>query len=334
MTLSKAERFKNYNMSGWVSYILRYGVYFVFFLMIMVFSFSNIRFLSVPNLFLILQQAAPLGLAVIGVTFVLIVAGVDLSIGQNMFMTATFIGIAIEFLTPFGLFNSAWGYIIVFLISIVSGLLVGTINGFVISKFKIVAFITTLAVMSIIRGVALISSNSKVYSVENLGVIANGNVKGIPYVIIIFIVLLLVFDYLLRKTPFGRQIMAIGNDAAAAQKSGINVQRNTMLVYIICGVLTALGGALSAGQVGSVAVYFANGNEFTAMAAAVLGGTSLFGGKGSIIPGAIIGIILITTIMNGMAMMNASPYAYMIVRGAIIFLAVMVDSISYKGELR
>ncbi|MCL2684450.1 MAG: ABC transporter permease, partial [Synergistaceae bacterium] len=130
------------------------------------------------------------------------------------------------------------------------------------------------------------------------------------------------------------QIMAIGNDAVAAQKAGINVKRNVLAAYFICGALSGLGGVLSAGQVGNVAVYFAEGNEFEVISAAVLGGTSLFGGKGNVFPGAIIGILLIYTIMNGMAMMNASPYAYTIFRGAIIFIAVMVDSVRYKGELR
>jgi ribose/xylose/arabinose/galactoside ABC-type transport system permease subunit len=98
--------------------------------------------------------------------------------------------------------------------------------------------------------------------------------------------------------------------------------------------MAGLAGVLTAGQVGNVAVYFMEGSEFLVISAAVLGGTSLFGGKGSVIPGAIIGIILVTTIVNGMTMVSASPYAYKIVRGAIIFLAVMVDSINYKGELR
>jgi ribose/xylose/arabinose/galactoside ABC-type transport system permease subunit len=128
--------------------------------------------------------------------------------------------------------------------------------------------------------------------------------------------------------------LAIGNDPIAAQKVGINVKRNIFFAYLICGMMAGLAGTLSGGQVGSISIYFADGNEFLVISAAVLGGTSLFGGKGSVFPGALIGIILVTTIVNGMTMMNASPYAYKILRATIIFLAVLVDSINYKGQLR
>ena len=128
--------------------------------------------------------------------------------------------------------------------------------------------------------------------------------------------------------------MAIGNSPESAKKAGIKVERNTVISFMICGGLGALGGILSAGQIGSVPLSFGEGNEFIIISAAVLGGTSLFGGKGNIIPGAVIGIVLITTIMNGLSMVNASPYIYTIVRAFIIFLAVMVDSIEHKGELR
>lgn len=303
--------------------------------MILFFSIMNPRFLTLKNFLMIMQQASPHGIAVIGITFVLIVAGIDISIGRNMYVSAIFVAIVMEkLLVPAGMFDSALGYITVFFIAIATGTTVGALNGVMVARFKIVPFITTLAVGSIIRGIGLIASNSKVYYVEKLSPISNGNIAGIPYVLVIFVILLEVFDYLLRRTPYGRHIMAMGNDVTAAKRAGISVERNMLIAYIVCGALAALGGVLSAGQVANVAVYFAEGNEFIVISAAVLGGTSLFGGKGSVFPGAVIGIVLVTTIMNGMAMMNASPYAYTIVRGAIIFLAVMVDSFSYKGELR
>lgn len=323
-----------FNSVRFLDYTLRYGVYTIFILMVVIFSFSNERFLTVNNFVMLLQQAAPRGIAVIGITFVLIVAGIDISIGRNMYLSAIFVAIAMERMASAGLFNSVAGYVLVYLIAILVGTAIGALNGIMVAKFNIVPFITTLAVGSIARGIGLIASNSKVYYVDKLSFLSNGNIAGVPYVLIIFIVLLAIFDYVLRRTPYGRQIMAIGNDATAAKKAGINVQRNVLIAYVICGAMAGLGGVLSAGQVGNVAVYFAEGNEFEVISAAVLGGTSLFGGKGSVFPGAVIGILLIYTIMNGMAMMNASPYAYTIFRGAIIFIAVMVDSVRYKGELR
>ena len=139
--------------------------------------------------------------------------------------------------------------------------------------------------------------------------------------------------------PSGGEVSIMGKNPFCdrmenAKKIGINVDRDTILVYVICAVLAALGGILSAGQIGTIAATFGEGNEFIAISAAVVGGASLFGGKATILPGAVVGILLITLITNGMAMVNASPYAYTIVRGAIIFLAVMLDSINYKGVLR
>ncbi|MCE1254997.1 MAG: ABC transporter permease [Anaerolineae bacterium] len=322
------------NVRKYLPYLYQYGIYIVFMVMVVVFSFTNKHFLSIENALIILQQAAPMGIAVVGMTFVLILAGIDISVGQIMYLSAILVAIAMEAMKPSGFLGTPGSYAIIFAIAILTGLTIGTINGLVISRFKIVPFIATLATMGIARGIGLIASNSRVFFVEKLSPVSNGNINGFPVVVIILLVLAIVFDYVLRRTPYGRQLMAIGNDSAAAQKIGINVRRNVLIAYAICGTMAGIAGVLSAGQVANVAVYFADGNEFLVISAAVLGGTSLFGGKGSVFPGALIGIILVTTIVNGMTMMNASPYAYKIVRGAIIFLAVMVDSINFKGELR
>lgn len=314
--------------------LYQYGIYIVLGVMIVYFSTTNPNFLSVRNAMIILQQAAPIGIGVIGMAFVLVVAGIDISVGQNMFLVAVLVGIAMRSMEAAGYLGTVRSFVIIYAIALCVGALLGIVNGLLVARFRLVPFIATLATMGIARGVALIASNSKVAFVPKLGVVSNGAIGGIPYVVIILVVLAIVFDYVLRRTPYGRQVMAIGADSVAAQKVGIRVDRDVLIAYLICGTLAGLGGVLSAGQVGAVAVYFADGNEFLVISAAVLGGTSLFGGKASILPGALIGILLVTTIVNGMTMMNASPYAYKIVRGGIIFLAVMVDSLNYKGELR
>ena len=329
LTVPSSSRLKQY-----MPYLYQYGVYLIFLALIIFFSLMNPRFLSARNGLMILQQAAPLGIAVIGMTFVLIIAGIDISLGQNMYLSAIMVALTMEAMKPSGFLGSFWSYVVIFAVALLTGAAVGALNGLMISRFKIVPFITTLASMGIARGIGLIASNSQVYYVEKLSPISNGNLYGIPYVVIILIVLVLAFDFVIRRTAYGRQLMAIGNDSTAAQKIGINVRRNVFFAYLICGVLGGLSGVLLAGQVANVAVYFADGNEFLVISAAALGGTSLFGGKGSVFPGALIGVILVAMIMNGMTMINASPYAYKIVRGAIIFIAVMVDSINYKGELR
>lgn len=320
---------------NFISHIARYGVFVIFGLIFLLFAFSNKHFFTVDNILLILQQASPLGIGVIGMTFVLVISGIDISVGRNMFFASTIIASMIlnDLLVP-SMFESIWGYLLVCVICIVIGILIGLINGLLVTKFKITPFIVTLATGYILRGFGLMISGSASPNVSLISKLSNGGIGRVPYVLIIFIVVAIIFNFILRRTSFGRHLMAIGNSPEAAKKAGIKLERNTIISYMICGGLGALGGILSAGQIGSVPLSFGEGNEFIIISAAVLGGTSLFGGKGNIIPGAIIGIILITTIMNGLSMVNASPYIYTIVRAAIIFLAVMVDSIEYKGELR
>lgn len=333
--MNEMSRSNGFSTKTLLQYIFKYGVYFIFILMFIVFAFSNENFLSGKNVLLILQQAAPLMLGVIGMTFVMITAGIDISVGQNMYLSAVVVGITLKGLAGTGIMDSVWGYLLVALIAMGVGGIIGLINGIVISRFKIVPFITTLATMSIAKGLGLFLTQSELIFIDQLGLKLNDKMLlGIPVVIIVAVVLLVIFEYVLRFTVYGRNIMAIGNDSKAAQNIGINVYKNVTAAYIICGVLSGLGGVLSAGQIGAVASNFAMGNEFIIIPAAVLGGTSLFGGKGSIFPGAVIGIILVTTIVNGLTMVNADPYIYTIVRGVIIFLAVMVDSVNYKGELR
>lgn len=312
----------------------RYGILLIFIGMIIFFALMNQRFLSVDNLTLVLSQAAPMGIAAIGVTFILIVAGIDLSLAQNMFLSAMVVGATMEALQPSGLIGTIPGYFLLFAIAIGTGGLVGAFNGIIISKFRMVPFIVTLATTGICRSLGLLISGSKGYIVDQLSPISNGNFYGLPYVVIMWVVFLILGDFLLRRTIFGIRLMAIGNDPTSAQRIGINVSFHNMIVYVIGGAMAGLGAILEAGQVQSVAINFASGHEFLVISAVVLGGTSLFGGKGSVFPGAIIGMLLVTIIFNGMSIMNASPYSYIIVRGIVIFIAVMVDSANFKGELR
>jgi len=316
--------------------LLKYGVYLIFGLMVAYFATRNPRFFTVDNLLLILQQASPLGIVVVGMTLVLVLGGLDISVGRIMFLSGSIIGYVLTrtSLFPPGLFERADGYLIVFGICVLTGAIIGLINGLLVAKLRIVPFIATLAIGSIIRGIGLTISGSRTPATSLISGFVNSKLLGLPMTLVFFIVIALLFDFVLRRTVYGRHLMAIGNSPDMAHKTGINVARSTILAYVICGSLAGFSGGLLAGQVGAISISFGEGNEFIAISAAVLGGTSLFGGKGSIIPGAIIGIILVTTIMNGLAMVNASPYVYTIVRGCIIFFAVMVDSIKYKGELR
>jgi len=322
--------------NGFLSWLSSYGIYVVLALLVAVFSIGNPRFFTVENLLLILQQASPLGIAVVGMIFVLLVGGIDISIGASMFFVSTLAGCM---LNSSGLLPSSWltdshALFVVIPLVLLLGAFIGWINGILTTRFHILPFIVTLATASILKGAGLQISGSASIGVSSLGQLANGRLGPIPSVLILFVVILIATDYVLRKTVYGRYLMAIGNSPRNAERTGIRVNRNVISAYMICGMLGTLAGILSAGQIGSVSAGFGDGNEFIVISAAVLGGTSLFGGKGSILPGAVIGILLVTTIMNGLAMMNASPFIYTIVRGLVIFIAIAIDSRNYKGELR
>jgi len=322
--------------AGCLTLLTKYGIYVVLVLLVVFFSLKNSLFFTVENLLLVLQQAAPLGIAVVGMVFVLLVAGIDISVGRSMFLISTIVGFLItrSSIIPEAFFADMRGPCLVLVVVTVLGCVVGLINGVLVTRFHMVPFIVTLATGSILRGVGLKISGSASINVSVLGGLSNGRLGPIPNVLIFFVLVLILFDYVLRHTAYGRHLMAIGDSVRNAERAGIKVKRSVVIAYVVCGGLGAIGGILSAGQIGSVAAGFGEGNEFIVISAAVLGGTSLFGGKGSILPGAVIGIILITTIMNGLAMMNASPFIYTIVRGLIIFFAIALDSIGHRGELR
>jgi len=307
-----------------VNYFYKYGIYSYLILLILFFSLQTEQFTTLNNLINILQQAAALGIATSGMILVLLTAGIDISVGSVMYFASCLAGIVI---------SRGMGLIPAILIALIGGGVIGALNGLAVAKFKIVPFIVTLATMSIARGLGLLVSRSKILFFFDVSkIISVSRFLGIPVVVYLLIVILITVNFLLRRTQFGKQLFAIGNDKSGAEKMGINVERKIFIAYFICGILAGLAGFISSAQVSAVTPAFAIGNEFVVISAAVLGGTSLFGGKGNILPGALMGVIIVTIIENGLNITNASPYAYPVVRGVVIFIAVMVDSLKNSGE--
>ena len=319
-----------------LNFFVKYGVYSIFFIMAVVFSFSNGNFLTASNILLLLQQSAPLCLGVVGMAFVMMDGGIDISAGSNMYLSAATGALTIKALHDAGTDVSTFGsYALILLVAALVGMAIGLFNGVLISRFNMLPFIVTLITTSIARGLGMYITNAKLIIINTMGFkLTDKTFLGVSILIYFALIGVGVFHYVMRYTAFGCQLKAQGNNHEAATKLGINVKGNQLKAYVICGALCGLAGMLSAGSNGSVPSGFASGNEFIIIPAAVLGGISLFGGKGSVFPGSIIGILLIYTIVNGLTMMSANPYVYTIVRGVIIFLAVMVDSMNYKGELR
>ena len=290
----------------------------LFLLVFATFGFMSDRFLELQNLTNILIQSSSLAVAAIGMTFVLLTAGVDLSVGSVMFVAVAVSGKL--------LFN---GY--PFSVGIFAGLLVGVlggaINGLFVVRLKVTAFIATLAMLFVARGFGLWITNTRAMNMpESVTLLGSSRVVGIPVPVLVMLCVALASHLFLAKTPWGRQIYAIGYDREAAHKAGVQVTAILLLVYVICGFCASLGGLIALTQTGAVSPSFGDKREFAAIAAAVLGGTSLFGGRGRILPGTLFGAILFQTIENALVILNVDPYLYPMIVSAIIFLAVFLDT--------
>jgi ribose transport system permease protein len=283
------------------------------------FGIWNPAFLGLKNVTNIAVQSASPAIVAIGMTFVLLTAGIDLSAGAVMFVTAGVLAKMVLGGLPLAAALAAIMAI---------GAAWGALNAFFIVRLRVMAFIVTLGTFYIGRGLGLWITETRAMNLpEGVTRLGSARVIGVPFPIVAAVCILAVAHVVLTRTPFGRQLYAVGCDAEAAKKAGIRAGVILSAAYVICAVCAVAGGFVSLAQLGSVSPTFGTGREFDAIAAAVLGGTSLFGGRGNVFPGAVIGAFLIQTISSGLVMAGANPYAFPIVTAAVIFLAVLVDSL-------
>lgn len=308
---------------GTIHRLLKYSTLLMFLAVLVIFSLLSSKFLTLGNFTNILIQSSSLAILAIGMTFVLLTAGIDLSVGSIMFVAGVISGKLVV-----GGLSLWWAIPLVLLI----GLLFGLLNAFFIFRMKITPFIVTLATFYAGRGLGLFISETRAINLpDSFLQIGTAKVLGVPMPIVILLVVVLLAHFVLTQTQFGKQVYAVGNNMAKARKAGIPVERILLGVYLICGLCAAISGLVALAQLGAVSPTFGYQNEFMAIAAAVLGGTSLFGGKGSILPGTIVGALLIQTIQNGLVIVNADPYLYTVITGLVIFLIVMIDSLRHKS---
>lgn len=289
----------------------------LFAIVLLVFANLSDRFFDLNNFVNIAIQSAHVGILGIGMTFVLLTAGIDLSVGAVMYVGAALLGVhMIGF--------PIW---IAFPVVCLVGIVFGAVNGLLITKLRVAPFIATLSTLFIGRGLALYITGTQIIIMQKQTLeIGRATWMGVSVSVWTFVIVLACAWTMLTQTTFGRQIYAVGADQDGANKAGINVGRILFAVYVICGLCAAIAGLVSASQVGTVSPTFAIQKEFAAIAAAVLGGTSLFGGRGSVL-GTVFGAILIQTVNNGLVIINADPYIYPVVIASIIFIAVLVDSL-------
>jgi ribose transport system permease protein len=291
------------------------------------FALSASQFLQAANLVNILIQSSSAIIVATGMTFVLLTAGIDLSVGSIMFVTAAIAG---KILLGDGTLTLA------LVAALLAGLIYGLLNSVFIARLGMMAFIVTLASLYLGRGIGLWITETRAMNLpESLLQIGTARLFGIvPVPVIVAAVVVAVAHLTLTSTPYGRQVYAVGYDKETAIKGGIKVKLILASVYWISAGCAVVGGIVSLAQLGAVSPTFGSQREFAAIAAAVLGGTSLFGGKGGVLPGTVLGAVLIQMIENGLVIINANPYIYPLVTGGIIFLAVLLDSLRHRKTAR
>ena len=297
---------------------LRYATVLIFAVVLLYFGAQAPGFIAPENLGNIVKQSAFIGIAAIGITFVLLTAGIDLSVGSVMYLAPLVAGFAMR---DVGL-GVAGGLGV----ALAAGALLGAINALFVVRLGIVPFVVTLATLFAFRGFGAFLTSSRQFDFPaELRSFGLADVGGIPVPILFFAALALAAHIVLTRTTFGRQVYAVGNDTDAARKAGVPVASVMARVYVISGACAGLAGFILIAQIGRLDAGFGEGREFDVIAAAVLGGASLFGGIGSAL-GAVVGATLIQTVKTGLVYTGVNLYLQPILQAAIIFLAVLVDA--------
>jgi ribose/xylose/arabinose/galactoside ABC-type transport system permease subunit len=289
----------------------RYGLLAVLGTLLVVASIASPAFLQPRNIQDILTQAAPLGMVVLGQTFVILVRGLDLSVASLM---ATVAVLATAF-------RATSDYMIapIFLAAILFATLVGLVNGWLVAKRHISPFLATLAVMIILQGVRFAYTGGQPISTlpPGISVLATGTILGVPINLCVLLVLAVLFGFLLLRTRFGRQVYMVGGNPKAARLVGIPADRITIACYVICSILSGIGGLFLLGYVGTVSNWVGQGYELDSIVAAVIGGVALSGGRGSIV-GALLGVLVLLVVSNLVLLLGLPIEAQLIVKGVIV----------------
>lgn len=284
-------------------------------------------FLSISNFLNILLATSTIGVLAMGATFVLGSGGLDLSLGSVLGLSGVVgAAVAVKLGAPTALAVAA---------AILAGAGAGLVNGLIITRALVPAFIVTLGMLGIARGLALVISGGRViYGLpEAMVYLGQGRPFGVPMPVIILIVTAIVMHCLLAYTRYGRHTLAIGDNENAARSAGIDVARHRLSIYVLSGALAGLGGLLFATRINSGDPTAGITYELTAITAAVIGGTNLFGGRGSIL-GTTIGALIMGVLQNGLNLLAVQSYYQQMAIGAVLILAVFIDQFQVRREAR
>ena len=288
-------------------------------LIVIIISIMSPNFLTLNNLLNVLRQVSINALIAFGMTFVILTGGIDLSVGSILALTGA---------VTAGLMASGMDPILAMFLGLLLGAVLGAINGVIIAKGKVAPFIATLATMTIYRGLTLVYTEGK--PISGLGdsqafqMLGKGYFFGIPVPVITMAITFGILYFILKKTTFGRRVYAVGGNEEASRLSGISVDRIKIYVYALTGMLAALAALILTSRLNSAQPTAGNMFELDAIAAVVLGGTSLTGGRGWIV-GTLIGALIIGVLNNGLNLIGVSSFFQQVVKGAVILVAVLLD---------
>ena len=302
-------------LSGVISQLAAAGALIVVFVFL---SFASPVFLSADNLFNIGVQTSYTAVIAIGMTLVIITAGIDLSVGSVAALSGV-VGVVL-------MVNAGWPVVLAILGGILAGAICGLVNGLLISVAGLNPFIATLGMLSVARGLVYIPTNAKAVfgAPDSFRLLGQGVIGAIPIPVIVIAVVAIVGYVVLSRTKLGRYAYAMGSNREAARLSGIPIKRYLTVVYVISGALAGFGGMIASSQVASGQPNFGMGLELDAIAAAVIGGASLFGGQGTVV-GTLIGAFLIALIRNGSVLLDVNIYYQQVIIGVVIWVAVLWD---------
>lgn len=280
-------------------------------------------FWTVQNLVEVTRQVSAIAILAAGGTFVILTAGIDLSVGSALGVASMVAIVGSDRSMP---------AIVSILLALGAGALIGAINGAFVARFALPAFIVTLAALTYLRGFVYVGTGGTtlIPAQVDYAWIGQAGVLGVPFAVIIMAIVYIAGWFLLNRTVFGRQLYAIGGNAEAARLSGIPVRRVIMATYVISGLCAGIAGLIVASRLESAVPDLGSGYELNAIAAIVLGGTSLMGGRGSLV-GTLIGALFIAVLSNGMTLMNVQSFYQQIIMGVVILAAVLIDRLRRRN---
>jgi ribose transport system permease protein len=293
----------------------KYSMYIIFAILVIISTLISDAFLTRNNLINVLKQISVNGIISMGMLLVIMIGGIDLSVGSVLALTGALVA-GLQMKLP--LYQAV-------LLAMFLGILPGLINGFFITKTKMAPFIMTLAMMTIARGMGFIYSNGTPIQVSNesFTVLGSGSLGIFPYPVVIMFVVGIITYFLIKKTIFGRQVVAVGNNEEAARLAGIPVNKVKLATYTICAFLSALAGIVLTSRLYIAEPMAGSGFELDAIAACVIGGASMSGGGIGSVPGTIIGAITLGLINNIMNLLNIQSYPQQVLKGLIIIAAIV-----------